>query len=789
MKTESDAPNIADAEAEQASPALPELDLDLDGTDSPASEQDIGSDQAHGYQSGDELEIDPARCRDIMTVSRTKLVISVSQVVAKALSQMSAEMTELSAKKVDQEEQQVLVDAAALVDVHMQLVETRFVDEFNHIFDRQIGIVREDAKQDPEQELALVEDSIMSNKLKIERLVKRTRDKLDSTEVLGIRARFGALLSRDWFDEESQPASPCFIYEALQTAVEDLGETAQVRSALLEAFEPYLTANLNSVYAKVNKELAQQNVLPLIKPRVQISPDNGRSRSGAADAAESEEGLDSLKRATGAVDEDTFILPPAGPARDAIVQALANQVAEGGSLARSSAVKMLAEPKNFASDDGVVAEPDADLIEKLDTLQAKPDAQNRETIQNLTDQARIDGSPLDQLTVEIVSLIFDYLYDDPRIPVPVKTQLLRLQVVAVKAALLDRSFFASRQHPMRRLIDRASELSCDPDTNSEEGSEFVTGLSLIVDEVLEAFDRDLGVFVQAVEKLAELESNEEVRRGEELSELTSEAEQTEALALAQERATVNIQHRVDDDTPAFVAEFLQNSWTRVLVDIASNEGENAQEIWDEHLVIAEQLIWSVVASTSSELNRMASVLPKMIGGLNKGIERLPEQDKEQYDPFFSELMKWHTKTIGSAKKRKGKSHTARPKVASVQLQEDGSVKIKKLEEAKQQESENPATIATDGSIIDELVKGQKIELRESDEEPLIVKLSWISPARKLFALSKYPDFARSVPRAEMITMLESGRLVRVVDEDAPVGRAISAVSAGEEVPARDSAIA
>jgi hypothetical protein len=784
MTTESEAPDITDAQ-EVLTP-LPDLDLSPESEGSSSADQSAEDQtQAHGYQSGDELEIDPARCRDIMTVSRTKLVINISQVVAKALGQMSGEMTELSTKKVDPQEQQILVDAAALVDLHMQLVESRFLDEFNRVFDRQIGVVSEEASLNVDQELALVEDSIMSNKLKIERLVKRTRDKLDSEEVLGIRARFGALLGQDWFDEDSQPAAPGFIYEALQCSIEDLGETTEIRSALLEAFEPYLTANLNSVYANVNKELAQQNVLPLIKPRVQVNPDNGRGR-GSADADQPEEGLDSLKRATGAVDEDTFILPPAGPARDAIVQALANQVADGGALARSSAVKMLAEPKNFATDDGDITEPDSDLIDRLDSLQAKPDAQNRETIQNLTDQARSDGSPLDQLTVEIVSLIFDYLYDDPRIPVSVKTQLLRLQVVAVKAALLDRSFFASRQHPMRRLIDRASELSCDPDTNSEEGSEFVNGLSEIVDNVLETFDRDLGVFVEAVNRLAELESNEETRRSEALSELTAEAEETEALTLAQERANIDIEQRVDEETPAFVAEFLQNAWAHVLVDISVNEGESYQEIWDEHLVVAEQLIWSVVASTSSELNRMALVLPKMIGGLNKGIERLPEEERGQFEPFFSELMKWHTNTIVSAKKRKGKVTTASAS-ANVELQEDGTVKIRKLEQAKQQEAENPATIATDGSIVDELVKGQKLELRESEAEPLIVKLSWVSPARKLFALSKYPDFARSVARAEMISMLECGRLVRVVDEDAPVGRAISAVSAGEEVPERDTA--
>src|SRR5690606_33146310 len=111
------------------------------------------------------------------------------------------------------------------------------------------------------------------------------------------------------------------------------------------------------------------------------------------------------------------------------------------------------------------------------------------------------GSALDQLTVEIVSMVFDYIYADRRLPDAVKQQLLRLQVVAVKAALIDRSFFARRQHPMRRLIDRISEMAIDPDADVGAGSGLVAGVAETVDWIIEHFESDLATFEEAMRRL------------------------------------------------------------------------------------------------------------------------------------------------------------------------------------------------------------------------------------------------------------------------------------------------
>lgn len=732
-------------------------------------------DQAHGYQSGDELDIDPARCRDLLVHSRGIVTTGIRQIVGKALSQMSEEMSALATRKVDEQEQRTLLDAASFVSANKARVESAFADIFDQVFDRQLGVAPVvDPAVQADQELALVDDTQIRDKLRRERLVNRTKNKLDSDEVLGIRARYGALIGQDWFDESSHPAAPEFVYEALQRAIDQCGDVAEVRQAMLQAFEPYVTANLNSVYAKANEQLRQQQVLPLIKPRVAISPDNGRAGASATD--ETQDGLDSLKRPVGAPGEETFILPPAGPARESILQALANQVADGGSQARSSAVRMLSEPRNFANNDSGSEPPDNNLIAALDSLQSDTEAaeDDRGALNKLSATVRGSGSPLDQLTVEIVSLIFDFLYDDPRIPSPVKTQLLRLQVVAVKAALLDRSFFASRQHPMRRLIDRASELSCDPDTDATENSVFVLGLQEIVDVVLAEFDRDLIVFADAVTSLSALEKKETERRATELAQLTATAQQTEEKAMAGDEVRRQLHSRLDDMTPAFVREFIQDWWSEVMIDVRIKEGEAACK---EHLEIAEKLIWSVVVNSGTQINRMASVLPAMIAGLNKGLSRL-SASAGQHDAFFNELMKWHTKTIMTAKTRHKRSEAPGDEAtANVSLGDDGKVQFVALnDDVDAGATPEPAA---GNAMIDGLLKGQQLRLQENGAEPIVVKLAWVSPARKLFALSRFPDFARSVSRDDMLSMMQSGKLVRVMSEGT-VSRAIKAVGESDE---------
>ena len=768
----------------------------------------------------DGLDLDPARRYALLEAARHTIFQRLGQVVSEALDRMGAELGARASKLSGREEQQALLGAVSRVEQKRGELEQGFASHFRQTFERRLHALGDEAADqggagirnatgDEGDGLTLVDDDTIRTRLKLDRLAHRARARLDNDEVLGIRARLAALVGRDWFSESRHPVAPDGVFGALHEALEEIDFDPVVRSALLDCFEPYVTANLNAIYAQVNEDLRSSNVLARIKPRVEVSRDGAsRVRKAAEAGLERAEPVQDPSSGAGdgrpqrLVPADAIVLPADHGQREAILAALAQQVAQGAPQARSSAVRMLAEPKNFGMADLPIPEVDGRLIQALDSMQGMVGEHHdapASALQAISTEALEKGSPLDQLTVEIVSLIFDFIYNDPRIPEPVKNQLLRLQVVAVKAALLDRSFFARKQHPMRRLIDRATEVSCDPHTDAGEKSAFVRGLKTIVSDVLAEFDRDLQVFESAVYKLDELALIEEESRAAQLGELTRKAEQAEATTIAQAAATRALESRIDELTPAFVREFLTDWWVKVMIAayLPPPDGERATadapagpaqaSEWDLSLRLAEQLLWSVAPKDASQVGRLASLLPRMISGLTTALKTI-DIPRAVHDAFFNELLKWHTRSIKEAKAiaERGAQRiaAAAAAAAAVHLRDDGTVAFDRLAAGV---AEPVVAQPTPESALDGLRKGQQMDWRSGTGEPVRVKLAWISPARSLYALSRSPDFARSVPRAEMVAMIQSGRLVPVT-EQATVDRVIDKVGGpAADAPAPDAA--
>lgn len=739
--------------------------------------EEVGGDTNTGLTAPviDELDIPQSRRNELLRESRNSVVNRLSEVISDALNKMSLELNEAASSAKEPTEQRALLDAVNLITQHSAEIEGQFRQSFADLFQKRLmgtSALPVDSDTD-EVELSLVDESLMRDRLKVQQLIERARGKLDPEQVLGMRARLAALVGREWFDEDEQPAAPEAVFEALKASVDQIDGETEVKTALLEAFAPHVASQLNTVYLSVNEHLRASQVLPKIKPRVAINPDTGKPYKEGEQPADQ-----AVEKAMGEEGE-SFLLPKDKEKREAILDVLAKEVAAGGQEARSSAVQMLTEPKNFGVADLPMPEPEANLISALDNIQTLETDESHaqpEGLRDLSEQTREMGSPLDKLTVEIVSLIFGFLEQDPRIPAIIKQQLLRLQVVAVKAALLDRSFFASRQHPMRRMIDRTTDISCDPETDTAEDSHFTRGLIELIDWVLAEFDRDLRVFENGVDKLALLEAAENERRAMKLADLARDTELDEIETLARDQASAELKARADMLTPEFVQSFLDEWWLEVMVAARLEDHRLGSEgLWSERLEIAEKLIWSIGPKAGGEVRKMAVMLPKMIMGIVEGLKSIDAQDG-QHTRFFDELMKWHTRIIDEAKQAERSAHRAD---APITMKEDGSVHFIGGLERPAEQAPAP-TVRSSGVSLDSLKRGQRFELRIEGIAPFAVKLAFISPARKLFALSRFPDFAQSFDREEFAQMLDDGELVRIEDK-ASIDRAIESVG-GKPLP-------
>ena len=223
--------------------------------DSSTSQQQINPSASPG--AADAPKLDSRHRFKLLEDCRELVLEKLSAVITKALERMADELTVEALKATRSDRQRALLDAVMLVREQRKSLEQNFRRYFGDIFERRLfaspesaaGAKAADVSLD---DLALVSDEVISDKIDVDRLIQRARSRLDPNEVLGIRARLGALLERDWFEEANHPASPEAIYEALRIAVNELAPSADVRNALLAAFEPHVTSNTSPAASPVN---------------------------------------------------------------------------------------------------------------------------------------------------------------------------------------------------------------------------------------------------------------------------------------------------------------------------------------------------------------------------------------------------------------------------------------------------------------------------------------------------------------------------------------------------------
>jgi hypothetical protein len=192
--------------------------------------------------------------------------------------------------------------------------------------------------------------------------------------------------------------------------------------------------------------------------------------------------------------------------------------------------------------------------------------------------------------------------------------------------------------------------------------------------------------------------------------------------------------------------------------------------WGLALQSAEYLIWSVLPKRRDDIPRLASILPGLIRGLNDGLD-LIEFEPQMRSQFFDALMKAHTREISAAKKRATRGEPD-PIQVSISISPDGSVRFVPREPS--QSAVLPENDQID-VLLDGLKRGNRIEVA-GEGDPRVFKLSWVSPARTLFILSRHPDDSMTLQGSEFASMIQRG-LARVLSDESTLDRAITSVTA------------
>ena len=354
-------------------------------------------------------------------------------------------------------------------------------------------------------------------------------------------------------------------------------------------------------------------------------------------------------------------------------------------------------------------------------------------------------TPEDGITMDVIALLFDYVFRDESISDSARELFARLQVPIVKAALIDRKFFHDRHHPTRVFLDRLADAAIGTTHHDEYRANFVVMAQAVIDDVCTHFDVDVEIFRVAGVRIAAF--SEQERRKSESTAVERIASVNAAEEGEADRAQViaEIRDRLAGlDLPFEIRSFVDTIWASHLTDLRRREGAEGDAAKAAFATL-DDLLWSIaVKERANQKKRLTKMVPGLIGELRKGCiaQAVPA---ERTKTFLDSVYELHMAAIKPADPSE-----AAPSVVPA------------------------APILNVYDYVNEMVVGTWLTFL-GDAEPMDARLTYISPKRTKYVFTgRYFSGAQTFTPEELAYQLGSGR-ARVLVEPVPLwDRAVSA---------------
>jgi Protein of unknown function (DUF1631) len=666
------------------------------------------------------------------------------------------------------------------------------------LFERRVveGVRRQGRRPDQETSLATLRVLTAFDHDRQEALKDATRflDRFTKREIAALDLRIEVLLGDPGPRDIDNPFSVSYILDAVGSSARQVYPNPRVWRPFMERVLSDLTPEINKLYISLNRFLADRGVLPEIKAalraRSEFHPSDDRDLLPTFSKM-LQDALPDVPRDV--VVPESFADPNAPPSlvfADSFAQKPVIHRAEADPN-EMSAAKILAGLAALATvpaaSGTAAAPPSADApggFPSLDPLMAlgtstplfatlahwqrldlptaiaaaapKPAPGSTEGMVvplNLIPHIRAAiedqiSNDTDRITMDVIALLFDYIFRDKSIPDSLRALFARLQVPIVKAALLDRSFFSDKKHPARQLLDHLAEAAVGAMHSGDYQDAFARLASDLVDEICRDFEIDVGVFRTANLRLAAF--IEEEKQRVEVATTDDVAEALEAEQGEADRSQVRAYLRdklAGADVPFEVRGFVETTWADYMAKVREEGGEDSDG-WKDAAKTLDDMLWSITAKDrSSQKAQLTKMIPKLIMALRKGgtaVGLAPERGRA----FFEALYQLHIAAIKSAAAAESAA-AAKPPTPAL-----------------------PVVNVHD--YVSEMAVGTWLSFMK-EGQPVNARLTWVSPLR-----TKYLFTSRSRARAfvytpeELAYEISAGQVTLVVEPVPLFDRAVSA---------------
>jgi hypothetical protein len=505
------------------------------------------------------------------------------------------------------------------------------------------------------QSLSLVDDHEVENQVTAERIALNLQHDCEwelrelDTLLMGLLhagSRTGA--------EFRNPLRPDLIGKAVVKACDVVSERAEVRRWLCDHMGRNLASAMPALYGTIVQELKAAGVRASdLTVRTTQGPGNEM-------AQHTHTGYDSQSRPVG-IEGDTS---DSGAGRLGSPSSRSGLGSGGGNTGQGghgghgyspgvtigqvdadvmTLIRRLAMLGNFATDTQLASATMGAEGANASVLQAQlPNL----IVANREELRRTATGSLDHMVIDVVGSLFDQILADPKIAPQMARHIARLQLPVLRAALGDSTFFSSRRHPVRRLVNRIASLAVAfDDFGQGPGQHFLDLVRQLVDEIVGGdFDQML-VYEQTLDKLEAFVAEQAKHDVESQSKAGSVLDNKESELLLQQRFTQQLQAALSPvEMDEFLRQFLTQVWSQALMRAGTQYGVDSPQL--ERLRSAGRELVLSVQPKGSPADRKAFLvrLPQLMKDLHEGIALIGWPPKAKKD-FLGKLLPAHAASL------------------------------------------------------------------------------------------------------------------------------------------------
>ncbi len=343
-------------------------------------------------------------------------------------------------------------------------------------------------------------------------------------------------------------------------------------------------------------------------------------------------------------------------------------------------------------------------------------------------QAPADAlTPADEYAFDLLGGIFDATFRDADIAAEFGALIGSLQLPLLRAAVADKDFFFTAQHPARRALELLAQAGIGWAPEKSQADPHYQAIRRSVDRVRRQSGPQQAVFAELVSTLESFADKERRAAERLLATPIAQALQREKRQQAARAAYDEVALRVGSgEVVAFVETFLEDKWVAVLT-LAYGVKDEKPQLVANAVQTMDDLVWSVKPKiTMAERKELLAKLPSMVATLNKWLD-LIKWDGTERKRFFRDLAACHASIVRAPLDLPPERQAALAIEAAKQATE------RRLQKrAAQQPQPEPDEC---DAIVQTLQIDTWLEFAQHDGAARKVRLAWVSPMRSLYVFA------------------------------------------------------